>query len=73
MIAAYSPQARGRSERVFKMWQDLLPKELALAGIEDMATANRFLDEQFTPAQHRIQGCYHRVGKRLCVDHGYAY
>jgi hypothetical protein len=50
MIAAYSPQARGRSERLFKTWQDRLPKELELAGIEDMAAANRFLDEQFTPA-----------------------
>ena len=50
MIAAYSPQARGRSERLFKTWQDRLPKELALAGIEDMVAANCFLDEQFTPA-----------------------
>ena len=50
MIAAYSPQARGRSERLFKTWQDRLPKELALAGIESMAAANRFLAEQFTPA-----------------------
>ena len=32
-IAAYSPQARGRSERVFGTLQDRLPKELALAGI----------------------------------------
>ena len=50
MIAAYSPQARGRSERLFKTWQDRLPKELALAGIVDMVAANRFLAEQFTPA-----------------------
>jgi transposase InsO family protein len=33
MIAAYSPQARGRSERQFKTLQDRLPKELALRGI----------------------------------------
>jgi hypothetical protein len=32
-IAAYSPQARGRSERVFQTLQDRVPKELALAGI----------------------------------------
>jgi len=50
MIAAYSPQARGRSERLFKTWQDRLPKELALADIKDMAAANRFLKAQFTPA-----------------------
>ena len=50
MIAAYSPQARGRSERIFKTWQDRLPKELALTNITDMAAATRFLGEQFTPA-----------------------
>lgn len=50
MIAAYSPQARGRSERIFKTWQDRLPKELALTHITDMVAANRFLEEQFTPA-----------------------
>ena len=50
MIAAYSPQARGRSERIFKTWQDRLPKELALAGIDSMAAANCFLEESFTPA-----------------------
>ncbi len=50
MIAAYSPQARGRSERIFKTWQDRLPKELALTNITDMSAANRFLEEQFTPA-----------------------
>ena len=33
-IAAYSPQARGRSERVFQTLQDRLVKELALAGID---------------------------------------
>jgi len=31
LIAAYSPEARGRSERAFRMLQDRLPKELALA------------------------------------------
>ena len=33
LIAAYSPEARGRSERLFRTLQDRLPKELALAGI----------------------------------------
>lgn len=50
LIPAYSPEARGRSERVFRTLQDRLPKELALAGITDMAAANRFLTEQFLPA-----------------------
>lgn len=31
LIGAYSPEARGRSERAFRMLQDRLPKELALA------------------------------------------
>src|SRR5712692_3936075 len=42
MIAAYSPQARGRSERAFRTHQERLPKELAAAGITDMAQANRY-------------------------------
>ncbi len=49
MIAAYSPQARGRSERMFKTLQERLPKELALHGITDMETANRFLIDDFLP------------------------
>jgi hypothetical protein len=48
-IAAYSPQARGRSERVFRTLQDRLPKEIALAGIADMDAANRFIAETFLP------------------------
>ena len=47
MIAAYSPQARGRSERAFRTHQDRLPKELALAGITSMAAANRYLRETY--------------------------
>ena len=50
LIPAYSPEARGRSERMFRTLQDRLPKELALAGLTDMATANRFLIERFLPA-----------------------
>ena len=47
MIAAYSPQARGRSERSFGTWQGRLPQELRLAGISEVAEANRFLREQY--------------------------
>jgi transposase len=50
MIAAYSPQARGRSERMFATHQARLPRELALAGITDMEAANRYLDEVYMPA-----------------------
>jgi len=49
-IPAYSPEARGRSERMFRTLQDRLPKELALAGIgDDVAAANRFLRELYLP------------------------
>jgi hypothetical protein len=50
MIAAYSPQARGRSERVFRTHQERLPKEMALAGIIDMAAANHYLKEVYRSA-----------------------
>jgi transposase len=47
MIAAYSPQARGRSERSFGTWQGRLPQELRLAGIATLEEANRFLREHY--------------------------
>jgi hypothetical protein len=47
MIPAYSPQARGRSERGFSTWQGRLPQELRLRGITTIATANQFLREQY--------------------------
>jgi transposase len=48
-IAAYSPQARGRSERAFRTLQDRLPKELRLAGINSLAGTNRWLAEVYIP------------------------
>ena len=50
MIAAYSPQARGRSERSFGTWQGRLPQELRLAGITTLEKANRFLREHYIAA-----------------------
>jgi transposase len=50
-IAAYSPEARGRSERAFRTLQDRLPKELALAGITTVEAANRWIAETYIP-QH---------------------
>jgi transposase len=47
MIPAYSPQARGRSERSFRTWQGRLPQELRLAGINTLDEANRFLRERY--------------------------
>jgi transposase len=43
MIPAYSPQARGRSERSFGTWQGRLPQELRLRGITNVEKANEFL------------------------------
>ena len=48
-IAAYSPQARGRSERVFHTLQDRLPKEFKLAGIDSVEAANIWLRDSFIP------------------------
>ena len=44
-IAAYSPEARGRSERAFRTLQDRLPKELALAGVKSVEAADAFIRE----------------------------
>lgn len=53
MIPAYSPQARGRSERAFRTHQERLPKELAAACITDIESANRYLREVYMPAFNR--------------------
>ena len=47
MIPAYSPQARGRSERGFSTWQGRLPQELRVRGIETVEAANAFLREEY--------------------------
>jgi len=51
-IGAYSPQARGRSERAFQTLQDRLVKELALAGIDDIEAANVFIRDVYLPAHN---------------------
>ena len=50
MIAAYSPEARGRSERMFETHQGRLPNELAKMGITTMAAANQYVHESYMPA-----------------------
>lgn len=50
MIAAYSPEARGRSERAFRTHQGRLPKELALHGITTIDQANEYLKNIYMPA-----------------------
>jgi len=58
MIAAYSPEARGRSERMFRTLQRRLPLELKSAGITNISDANQFLKHQFLPEFNR----------RFCVE-----
>ena len=47
MIPAYSPEARGRSERNFSTWQGRLPQELRLRHLRTLEAANRFLREDY--------------------------
>jgi transposase len=49
-IAAYSPEARGRIERLFGTLQNRLPQELRVAGVATVEAANRYLAEVFLPA-----------------------
>jgi hypothetical protein len=56
MIPAYSPQARGRSERGFGTWQGRLPQELRLRGIRTLEQANDFLEKEYlTEFNQRFQ------------------
>jgi transposase len=48
-IASYSPQGRGRMERVFGTLQKRLPQELRVARIKTVAAANRYLKDHFVP------------------------
>ena len=57
-IAAYSPQARGRSERAFRTLQDRLPKELRLAGVTTVEAANRWFKEHYI-AEHNAAWAIH--------------
>jgi transposase len=71
MIPAYSPQARGRSERSFGTWQGRLPQELRLAGIKTVEEANMFLrtryiakfNEQFTAAAEQKGTAFRRSSR----------
>jgi transposase len=48
-IAAHSPQAKGRIERLFATLQDRLVKEMRLTGIDSLTAANHFLETRFLP------------------------
>lgn len=80
-IAAQSPQAKGRIERLFKTLQDRLVKEMRLAGIDTLEGANHFLETHFLPEweqrftvlprnprnAHRRLGREHRLEEILSV------
>jgi hypothetical protein len=53
-IPAYSPEARGRSERMFSTLQDRLTKELKMAGVSNVETANRYIADIYLQA-HNIR------------------
>jgi len=52
-IHAYSPEARGRSERMFGTLQGRLPKELTMMGIKTIAEANSYLKDVFLPRHNK--------------------
>src|SRR5882762_4615998 len=80
-IAAQSPQAKGRIERLFETLQDRLVKEMRLAGIATLEAANHFLETRFLPEweqrftvaprhprnAHRRLGREHRLEEILSV------
>lgn len=53
-IPSYSPQARGRSERLNRTFQDRLVNELRVAGIVTLEAANRYLLDQFVPQHNAL-------------------
>jgi transposase len=66
MIPAYSPEARGRSERMFRTHQDRLTKELALHNITTMTDANRYIKKVYLPA-------YNKEFKQKSLEEGSAF
>ena len=56
-IPAYSPQARGRSERLNRTFQDRLVNELRVAKVSTVVAANRYLSEHFIPAYNATFSC----------------
>lgn len=52
-IAAYSPEARGRSERMFGTLQGRLPQELELYGVTTIETANQYIKDVYLPRHNK--------------------
>jgi transposase len=69
-IAAYSPEARGRSERAFGTLQDRLPKELHHAGITTLEAADRYIREVYLPEHNaRFAVPPEHAGTAFVADH----
>jgi len=74
VIPANSPQAKGRIEVTFRLFQDRLIKEMRVAGIKNYAEANRFLTEKFLPRYnqrftHEADSAYAALPKDKNLDH----
>jgi hypothetical protein len=75
-IAAHSPQAKGRIERLFETLQDRLVKEMRLAGIASITAANHFLEmrflpvweERFTVAPRRPRNAHRRLDREQRLE-----
>jgi len=80
VIHAYSPQAKGRVERLFGVFQDRLVKEMRLRGIKTLAGANEFLEDYLPQFNRRFRVCpandtdvhvrlpkYFNLDKYLCI------
>jgi hypothetical protein len=76
LICAHSPQAKGRVERRHAVFQDRLVKALRLSGIDDLDSANRFLEEKFLPEMNerftvtatRTANMHRRLPRTLKLD-----
>src|SRR5216683_3090804 len=70
-IAAHSPQAKGRIERLFETLQDRLVKEMRLTGIDSIEAANHFLEMRFLPEwEQRLEEILSvRVVRKVADDH----
>src|SRR5947208_8070267 len=75
-IAAHSPQAKGRIERLFETLQDRLVKEMRLAGIDSIQGANHFLEmrflpeweQRFTVAARNPRNAHRRLGREQHLE-----
>src|SRR6202521_4690108 len=75
-IAAQSPQAKGRIERLFETLQDRLVKEMRLAGIDTLEAANHYLEtrflpeweERFTVAPRNPRNAHRRLGREQHLE-----